>query len=328
MNRVIDLNAGIAMIVTDLHGDWEAYVRYRDRFFELRENGRVDTLIFLGDLIHHEGEKEIDKSVDIVLDVMRLQQQLGDKLICLMGNHEMPHIYSFILAKGEHRYTARFEWAMGQHRAEIVRFFQERPFYIRTRAGVTFTHAGAAPELADPQIVNTLFNFSHTQLLAEATATVQEGERPSLRNAITKMSNQPYDQIIQEHFAISSPDDPRYNDYLIGVIASSSHPHFDLLWSAFFNKNEMQFGKRPYQQMVTNMLTNFSAHYDTPQNFLISGHINCRGGHTIVNKQQLRLASGKHAHPRESGQYLLLNLGEKINRIEDLQTGLGSVFKH
>ncbi len=28
------------MIVTDLHGDGEAYGRYRDRFFELRAQGR------------------------------------------------------------------------------------------------------------------------------------------------------------------------------------------------------------------------------------------------------------------------------------------------
>lgn len=39
--RLWTLEAGIAMIVTDLHGDWDAYSRYRDRFIALRTQGRV-----------------------------------------------------------------------------------------------------------------------------------------------------------------------------------------------------------------------------------------------------------------------------------------------
>jgi predicted phosphodiesterase len=94
MKRVIDLEAGTAMIVTDLHGDWDAYRRYRDRFLQLQANGRADYFILTGDLIHHEGAVEEDQSLAMVLDVFALQQELGDRLIYLLGNHEMPHIYS------------------------------------------------------------------------------------------------------------------------------------------------------------------------------------------------------------------------------------------
>ncbi len=64
MTRVIDLEAGMAMVVTDLHGDWDAYQRYRDRFLDLRANGRADYLILTGDLIHHEGSEAEDKSLE------------------------------------------------------------------------------------------------------------------------------------------------------------------------------------------------------------------------------------------------------------------------
>jgi hypothetical protein len=33
--RLWSLDAGVAMVVTDLHGDWDAYARYRDQFIGL-----------------------------------------------------------------------------------------------------------------------------------------------------------------------------------------------------------------------------------------------------------------------------------------------------
>ncbi|MDX1523080.1 MAG: metallophosphoesterase family protein, partial [Anaerolineae bacterium] len=61
------------MVVTDLHGDWDAYRRYRDRFVALQAAGKADYFIFTGDLIHRESLKEPDKSLEIVLDVIALQ---------------------------------------------------------------------------------------------------------------------------------------------------------------------------------------------------------------------------------------------------------------
>ena len=40
--RLWSLEAGVAMVVTDLHGDWDLYVRYRDHFLGLRAQGRAD----------------------------------------------------------------------------------------------------------------------------------------------------------------------------------------------------------------------------------------------------------------------------------------------
>jgi hypothetical protein len=38
--RLWSLDAGVAMVVTDLHGDWDAYARYRERFIELHAAGQ------------------------------------------------------------------------------------------------------------------------------------------------------------------------------------------------------------------------------------------------------------------------------------------------
>jgi hypothetical protein len=40
--RLWSLKAGVAMVVTDLHGDWEIYQRYRDRFVDLQAKGQAD----------------------------------------------------------------------------------------------------------------------------------------------------------------------------------------------------------------------------------------------------------------------------------------------
>ena len=55
MNRAVDLSRGVAYVVTDLHGEWGAYARYRDHFLYLHEKGAADYLIFLGDMIHGYG---------------------------------------------------------------------------------------------------------------------------------------------------------------------------------------------------------------------------------------------------------------------------------
>src|SRR5262245_7242853 len=129
--RLWSLEAGVAMIVTDLHGDWEAYRRYRDRFVELQANGQADWFIFTGDLIHAE-EPGNDRSLEIVLDVMALQARYGQALIYLCGNHEMPHLYGISLAKGPKVYTPSFEKALAesQRRAEIITLFDSLPFYL------------------------------------------------------------------------------------------------------------------------------------------------------------------------------------------------------
>lgn len=86
-NRVIDLEEEMVMVVTDLHGDGDAYARYRDRFLRLQAQGQADYLILTGDLLHRTPPAP-DESLVMILDVIRLKAELGERFIYLMGNCE------------------------------------------------------------------------------------------------------------------------------------------------------------------------------------------------------------------------------------------------
>lgn len=324
-DRVVDLTEGQAMVVTDLHGDWDAYERYRDTFFQLRTLGQADILIFNGDMIHASAPVKQDKSLEIVLDVMRLKEELGDSLICVLGNHELPHIYSITLQKGDDLFTPRFEFAMGSHRQKIVSFFDSLPFYVRTPGGVSICHAGASTALGETNGVERLFNFSHQKILQRTRAQITKEERPELIRAMRKMHGRTYNEMARKWFAINGLDDPRYDDFLVGTLATSDED-FELLWSALFSRNEKEYGNSSYQVLLTTLLQTLSSGFER-QTALVTGHIDVRGGYKLVNQQQLRVASAKHASPREAGLYLLFNIKERFASAEVLVPNLRSVFR-
>ncbi len=313
------------MVVTDLHGDWDAYQRYRDTFFQLRNLGQADILILDGDMIHASAPADQDKSLDIVLDIMQLKRELGDSLIYVLGNHELPHIYSITLQKGDELFTPRFEFSMAEKRQDIVAFFDALPFYVRTPGGVCICHAGASTALGETNGVERLFNFSHQEILTRTKAQITQEERPSLIRAMRKMHGRTYNEMARKWFAVSGLDDPRYDDFLIGTLATSDED-FELLWAAMFSRNEKEYGNNSYQVLLRTLLQALSQGH-TRQSVLVTGHIDCSGGHKLVNRQQLRLASAKHATPREAGQYLLFDIRQPIETAADLVPHLRSVFK-
>ncbi len=324
MRQIVELTAGTAMVVADLHGDGDAYARYRDRFLDLRANGRADTLILAGDLLHRTPPHP-DDSLAMILDVLRLKRELGDHLIYLMGNHEFPHRYAITLQRGDDLFTPRFEWAMGEQRAEIMALLDGLPLYVRTPGGVAIAHAGAAPGLDEAGAAARLFDLSHEEILAETAVSLPPDFRPALRKLLGRQAGRSYDRLVHDYFAVTGPDDPRYDDYLIGSSAIAAHPDADLLWRALFTKNEEQYG-RAYPAHLRTFLQALSVGAPQPQRVLVSGHIDLEGGYKLVNKQQLRLASAKHAHPREAGLYLLFDVTQPVEKADGLLPGLATVF--
>jgi hypothetical protein len=325
MRRVVSLENGVAMVVTDLHGNWDDYRRYRDRFLALQARNQADVLIFSGDLIHSEGPAEIDRSLNILLDVLALREDLGSKLIFLMGNHELPHLYGITLVKGQHVYTPRFEAALGEHRTAILDLFAELPFFVRTRAGVAICHAGAAAELSTPSAAARVFGYSHRGVREAVEAMLPQDQRPALRERFGQLNGMPYDELARLYLAVSGPDDPHYDDLLIGFLAGS-HPDFALLWEVLFNRNEQQYGVADYGVFLDALLQELSAGYHR-QEVLVTGHVPCRGGYRLVAGRQLRLASGAHAHPHHAGRYLLFDLARPVRDVEVLLDRLHSVFE-
>ena len=324
-HRVVDIDHGVVMVVTDLHGDWPLYERYRDIFLALRERELVDMLVFAGDFIHSEGPPETDKSLDIVLDLMALRETLGSRLIVLLGNHEMAHLYAVVLSKGDHTYTPRFEAALGRHRDAVLAFFDSLPFFVRTRAGVTVCHAGAFPQARDWNAMARLFAFSHRDVWARGAARAPLHYREPLRLRLGELSDAPYEDFVRDYFAITDPNDPHYDDYLISQFAMAE-PDFDLLWEAFCESNELQYGEVAYSGYVAALLHHLSEDY-APQSVLVVGHVGCRNGYRVTaGGRQLRVASGIHAYPYESARYLLFDAGKPVTDVKALLPGIGSVF--
>ncbi len=315
------------MVVTDLHGDWDAYRRYRDRFVDLQATGLADCLILTGDLIHRE-DAGPDRSLEIVLDVMALQTSYGQAIICLCGNHEMPHLYGISLAKGDKVFTPAFEAALSQsqHRAEIMALFDSLPFYVRTRAGVAVTHAGAAAPMADSKNTLEIFNWSHQRLLKWADEFMAAEDIAALRRGYGKLNQAPYEVLAKYYLVVSGPEDPRYNDLLRGFLASNQPAFNQLLWPALFTRCEQEYGQADYAIFLAALLQELSVDF-APQQVLVAGHMTLRGGHQIIADRHLRLASAYHATPPEAGQYLLFDAGRPVEGMVDLLPGLGSVYQ-
>ncbi|MEP6986259.1 MAG: metallophosphoesterase, partial [Chloroflexota bacterium] len=224
MSRIIDLNSGKAMVVTDLHGAWDAYQRLRDLFLEQQAKGEVDHFVICGDLIHNEGMEEVDASLDMLLDVMALQAELGkDKVIMLLGNHELPHIYGLTLAKGSVEFTPRFESALTRldqrykiaiKRNEVRMFLAGLPFFARTKGGVLITHAGAASDVASTKHVERLLNLDHDELIGLADRELKKFDIGSLQRGYSHFTGISYDEQAKHYLSVSGVNDPRYNELL------------------------------------------------------------------------------------------------------------------
>jgi hypothetical protein len=338
MSRIIDLNSGKAMVVTDLHGAWDAYQRLRDLFLEQQAKGEIDRLIICGDLIHNEGMEEVDASLDMLLDVMALQADLGkDKVIMLLGNHELPHIYGLTLAKGSVEFTPRFESAMTRldqrykvpiKRKEVRAFLAGLPFFARTKGGVLITHAGAASDVASTKHVERLLSLEHDDLIGLADRELKKFDIGSLQRGYSHFTGISYDEQAKHYLAVSGASDPRYNELLRVLFLSGQNTDFDLMWNTLFSQNELDVGESAYLKTLKNFLSYFSTVSKTELRVLVSGHISVKDGYAEIGKQQLRMASCTHAFPRKSARYLILDCEKTINSSEDLLPGLRYVFEN
>jgi hypothetical protein len=326
--RFLNLTEGTAMLVTDLHGDRDAFHRYIHRFYTLYKSGEAQRLIFLGDLIHGYGSEQTDGSLNMILNVIKLQRELGpDTVIMLLGNHEMPHIYGISLAKGEIEFTPRFERVLGDHREDVLAFFRGLPFYIRTAAGVMLTHYGPAPDVCEH--VDLLRHFDHEAILQEADQVLsQTDDLTPLYQQYSAVYGAPYDEEADYYLAVRGPDDPRYTHLLRAFMISQQSTSFRVLWDMLFTVNEIGLTEWAYLQGCQRFLSAFSVDAPAEQRVLVSGHmITPMGGYMLVNRCQFRLSSAAHARPREAGRYLLLDCAKPARAANDLLGSLGSVFE-
>lgn len=323
------------MVVTDLHGAWDVYRRLRDRFLALHQQKEVDCLIICGDLIHGEGSEDVDSSLDMLLDVMALQADMGsDKVLLLLGNHELPHIYGLTLAKGSIQYTPRFEASLARldqfhkshyRRKDVIDFLISLPFFVTTQAGVMLTHAGASTEVSSVHAFERISQIDHAVLIAQADQELKKYDIESLRRGYSHFTGLPYDDQARRFLAVSGPSDPRYNDLLRMLFLTGQNTDFDLMWNTLFSQNEMD-GNTSYIGTIRGFLSYVSRASQHEQRVLVAGHIGVKNGFGLVGTQQLRLASYTHAYPKRAGRYLLLDCSKPIKTASDLILSIQPVF--
>ncbi len=80
-----------------------------------------------------------------------------------------------------------------------------------------------------------------------------------------------------------------------------------------------------YAETLRLVLQHLSTAY-VSQQVLVAGHIAVQDGFQIIAERHLRIASGSHARPRETGRYLLFDTARPINTAADLLPNLHSVY--
>lgn len=335
-DRLIDLT-GTAMVVTDLHGSRLAFDRLRDKFVTLHRQGKADRLVFCGDLIHPDEPDTPDDSLNMLLDIMRLQRDLGrEQVMMLLGNHEVPHIYAIPLSKGNMLYTPPFEAALVKldadpnaefKRADVIDWLIDLPFYARTRAGVTISHAGTDRAVATVERLRAFLATDHRALLQRTRARLAQQDLIAARHQYERITGSDYAAQARKLLAVTDANDPRYDDLLVGLMISNTEVDFQRLWDALFNSNEHMVGLPTYTLALSTFLESLTELSPHEQRVLVAGHIVVgNGGYTLVGEQQLRLASYAHARPRESGRYLLLDCDTPVQTAADLIPMLHNTF--
>ena len=325
--RYLNIQSGNLMVVSDLHGDGDAFDRYVETFIAMRDTGDADRLIILGDLIHGYEDEESDHSIRMILRVIDLQERFGDDvIIMLLGNHEMPHIYGVSLAKGELEFTPRFERSMGEHREKIVNFLKALPFAARTTNGVLLTHAG--PDESSINRIERLRRFNHDDLIHDANQTLaQQEDLEQVYETYATLTGHSYQELAKTYLDVDGPDDPRYPHLMRALFISERDHRFAVLWDFLFTQNERGLVPDTYEHICRRYLDAFTTSGTGPQRVCVSGHIVVPdGGYLLVNDRHFRLASAAHASPRESGVYLLLENHKAIHQASDLEPLVRSIF--
>jgi hypothetical protein len=165
-----------------------------------------------------------------------------------------------------------------------------------------------------------LLGLSHQTLRAASDTFLKEHDREKLRAGLERLSGESYGRMAKEYLAVLGPEDPRYDDLLRGAFLPVASPDYSILYAALFTRNEQEYGTR-YSDILARFLTNLSEGY-VEQRALVSGHIVCRNGYTLVNDQHLRIASGPHARPRRSACYLLIDCAGRAESARGLLAGL------
>ena len=137
---------GKAIVVTDLHGNFDDYKRYMEIWEKYKSNNFQ--FILTGDFIHAMGIKD-DKSIDI-LESVKYNWENSENFHILLGNHEWSTISSVSVYKGGLNQSQYFEGLLKERFGdqwskkleEYQNFFKKLPIAVKTDNKVFISHGG------------------------------------------------------------------------------------------------------------------------------------------------------------------------------------------
>jgi len=287
MSGVLDLEGGILLLATDLHGNLEDYQRVKAIFHEMRGRGEAQRLVLMGDLVHrYNSEPHPDGSKEILDDLI---DNPDPRIIPLLGNHELMHIYGmYNVSKLGQLFVPELEALFGKDKKKYHAFMKSMPYAVRTKGGVLINHPG--PSAA----VTGIPQQDYMSLLTQT-------------DGISFMQNLDHDAILKKARAAGNGDE---------CLGFHETPEGAYLWEVFFNKNEAEYPGRMYKIILNCFLMIMSRGYEK-QNFLVSGHIPEQEGHRVLHDKQLRLCSSYGAD-KDKKTISIVDAGRKYESIQEL----------
>lgn len=143
-DKLVELpDYGGLIVVTDLHGNYNDYMRYLELWDFCDEDCNI---VFAGDLIH--ASNSIDYSVEIMDDAIR-KSKMYSNFHVLLGNHEWAHITCTDIYKNVINQRLTFEKLIKSRKGNLqptldsyIKFFKTLPYFIKTWNGLFISHAG------------------------------------------------------------------------------------------------------------------------------------------------------------------------------------------
>jgi len=302
MNRIVDIFDSKLMIVSDIHGNKHDFDRVMNRFYHFKKKGEVDQLVFLGDIVHSFNYKK-DASIDILnVLIEKGANEEGSGLLCLLGNHELVHLFHIPLRKGNWEFNKGLEWKMAKEREKYHRFFCDMPIALRTQGGVLINHTGAGP-------------FYNEQRLLDCGL----------------------DRAILREWDYQGVTDNLFSEVVILQMSHKYQPELgyqlmetrigEVLWETFMNGNELQYDVIQYERYVSELLNYHSwDRLNTPMQLVVSGHIGEEWGASVVGEKQLRICSSAGCPLDLEKKVLIVEAQKEYLSMDELKKGLKDVF--
>lgn len=307
MGVISEQNLGKVIVASDIHGNLRDYLQIQKRFASLRDQGKVDSLLFLGDLIHAYGDYE-DRSAEILDDLI---DSRDPDVQVIMGNHELGVLYHLNYFKPGFpeglSFVERFEQSILGRRKKYIDFIREMPYAIRTPAGVTFTHAGPHLKFGMPHDndeYKRLSEFSHDSFLRDL--------------------KEKFEPLLDEDGSPIQLDDSEFTPEIGEQFFDSGTGHY--LWNLMFNADELKYDPYQYGMVVDRFLLALSKE-SAKQQFLVTGHLPAEDGYETLGGKLLRISSSYGAKDDANKMLALIDSGKTCESMDELISGLIPLYE-